>query len=127
MRLLAGKDCLRDAAEAQRMLLYIAEGADKVAAADAVSILQRAMKNGWLEERTPLYSELERLAEASLSRNSRTTEIKLALVAGLTLLALLGGVFFALETSVEIPWILIGVVCLIVLSVAIALMPKYRT
>jgi hypothetical protein len=127
IRLLAGKDCLRDPSEAQKMLLQIAEGPDKMAAADALAILQRAVKQGWLEDETPLYSELERLAERTLNRKPGLTESKVAVLTGLVVLALLGGVFFATQTDVELPWLMIGVATLIVVLGFIALVIKQKT
>lgn len=68
IRLLSGFECERDASQAQKMLLRLAESADPVIASDAARIVKAGAANKWFTEKAPRQYELERIAEKSLAR-----------------------------------------------------------
>jgi hypothetical protein len=101
MKLLSGYECERDASQAQRMLLRLAESTDAVIASDAARVVKAGAANKWFTEKTPKQYELERIAEATLTRLARRPSLRrvqvLALVlagviaAGLLVLLAAGG------------------------------------
>jgi Flp pilus assembly protein TadB len=96
MRLLAGYECQRDAAEAQVMLVQLSESKNSRIASDAQAIISAAVKRDWFGQRTPFLQDLEQLAERTRGGRSAGPSVitlKIALVAGVLMLALLLGLF----------------------------------
>lgn len=105
IKLLSGQDCIRDASQAQRILVGLTESKHEDVAADAGAIMKAGLKNGWFEHSVPKYYDLQLLAETSIAnykRNPARQKLQLLLVLGGLAFLLTGLVaFFIAQGSAE--------------------------
>lgn len=96
IKLLSGFECERDASQAQKMLLRLAESTDTVIASDAARIVKAGAANKWFTEKTPKQYELERIAEATLTRLARRPSRQRVQILALVLAGVIAAGLFVL-------------------------------
>ncbi len=115
MRLLSGKDCKRDASQAQVLLVKLSQSDDRDIATDAETMLRVSLSSNWFDDKSPHFFVLERIAQKSLQKRSRTDAHgqRVAIVIGLLVL-LFGGIgaysYASGGSGENPPWILLSVV-----------------
>ena len=133
MKLLSGTDCVRDASQAQRILVGLTESRHQDVASDAASIMQTGMKRGWFEQSAPKYYDLKLLAETSIANFEKPPVRQKAqlmiLIAGLVTLLLGLVAFFGVEQGfAEPPTIMMAIAGLtLVLLLAFLFKIKVRS
>lgn len=116
LKLLSGEDCIRDARQAQTILVSLTESRHDDVADDALAIMQTGLKQGWFEENPPNYYILRGIAERSIEKyekgsNTRQQRMIMALVGGLAaFLGLAVLLFFRQSGGESPPWIMIALV-----------------
>ncbi len=121
MRLLSGKDCKRDASQAQVLLVRLSESRQKDIALDAEDILKASLSKNWFDDVVPRFSELERIAEVSLSKKNSNPDQRRILTLGVGMFILLiGGVLVFKSASGSggegPPWIMIALLATLILA-----------
>ena len=92
LKLLSGKECLRDAQQAHTMLVGLTGSQHDTLARDAQAVLSAGMARDWFGEKIPHYFELERIAEQSLAEAAKNpAHARYAVKIGIALLLLLAG------------------------------------
>lgn len=107
LRLLAGKDCLRDPSQAQVILVNLSESNNKRIAEDAQAILRSALAKNWFTDAEAKYYELERLAEKSIAYYRTSSKRARAAVSVAVVLMLLASLLvFRLysEDGIDFDW-----------------------
>ncbi len=115
LKLLSGEGCVRDAQQAQVILVGLTESHHPDVAHDAQALMQAGLKEGWFETTVPKYFTLCTLAERSLRKAQQqggaSQQLKLALSLLVGLVALGVGVFAYIGASgMQPPWVLIALV-----------------
>ena len=130
LKLLSGEECLRDAQQAQVILVGLTESRHDDVAEDARAIMQTGLKQGWFEHTVPNYYTLRNIAEHSIGRyekggDAQRQRLMMALLGGLVALGL-GVMFYVRSSGMESPpWIMIALVAgLIVVTFLAFLMKK---
>ena len=116
LKLLSGEECVRDARQAQVLLIGLTESRHDDVADDAWAIMRTGLKQGWFENTMPNYDTLRNFAERSLARyekggDAQRQRMLLALVGGLVAFLGLAVMLFIRQSGMESPpWILIALV-----------------
>lgn len=131
MRLLSGKDCKRDASQAQVLLVRLSESAERDIAIDADQMLKRSLAADWFGDAVPHYFELERIAEKSLRSAKSRNQLATSLALGVGLLVLLVGGLVAFSfasggTGEDPPWIMLALVAGMIAAGAAVFLFRHR-
>ncbi len=106
LKLLSGEDCIRDASQAQVILVGLTESQHDDVAEDAIALMQTGLKQGWFENTVPNYYTLRNIAERSVATfekggNAQQRRLLITLLGGIFALGL--GVMFYFQASGGFP------------------------
>lgn len=132
LKLLSGEECLRDARQAQTILVGLTESRHDDVADDARAIMQTGLKQGWFENTPPNYYTLRNIAERSMETyekgpDTQQQRLIMALLGGLVAFGL-GVVLYVRQSGGESPpWIMIALVASVIVVTLMAFLMKKNT
>ena len=134
LKLLSGEDCLRDARQAQVILVGLTESRHDDVAEDARAVVKMGLAQGWFEDAVPNYTILRDVAARSIAKYERESSAQqqrlvMALIGGFVAFGL-GAYLYVQQSGTETPpFIMIAVVAMLVvvlLGAMLALKSKGR-
>ena len=130
LKLLSGEDCVRDARQAQVILVGLTESRHDDVAEDARSVMKMGLAQGWFEDAVPNYTILRDVAARSSAKyekgsSAQQQRLVMALIGGLAAFGL-GVYLYVQQSGMETPpFIMIAVVALLIV-VLFGLMAAFK-
>ena len=130
LKLLSGEECVRDARQAQVILVGLTESRHDDVADDARAIMQTGLNQGWFEDTVPNYYTLRNIAERSITQyekgpDAQQKRLVIALLGGVFALGL--GVLFYFRSAggtESPPWIMMALVAGLIIATFFAFLMK---
>lgn len=132
LKLLSGEECVRDASQAQVLLLGLTESKHDDVANDARAVMKTGLDRGWFEDTAPKFYELRLFAERSLTtyeKGPQQRQLQLALLIAGGIFTLVLGLFFYMRTSsgdAQPPMIMMSLIAMIVMGLGVFVFMRVR-
>ena len=130
LKLLSGEECMRDARQAQVLLVGLTESRHDDVVDDARAVLKMGLSQGWFEDTKPSYFILRDVAARSIATYEkgptvRRQQLVMALIGGLVALGL-GAYLYVQQSGAEAPPFLVIAIVAMLLVVGLGAIASFK-
>lgn len=120
LKLLSGEECVRDASQAQVILVGLTESRHDDVAEDARAVMKTGLAQGWFENAVPSYYILRDIAQRSIAKyekgpSTQQQRLFMVLLGGLVAFGLAAFLYVQQSGTETPPFIMIAVVVMLIL------------